>query len=677
MEKKWQIWYKTVLLPLREYAPGQPYSTELEALIKRDDVDLALLAADTDRTQDYVFESAKLPEIRGGSERLKELNEIELPRIIAEAGLPNEECVLYAGGGGFLALVPASLSEMLATQIEAVYPQKTGQATISCRALPLRPAQVLFGLEGSQNTWQKVSRLKAQLGAKEWQRIEQAYTAPSGEEAERAFERSQGFGQLVQVMGHLLRQKKDLPTTAPFVESFPFAVRCKLCQIRPAQRIYPYFDEKWPLCDVCMRKARIPDRENGAGKKSGFARERRSRQMDQFWTWLGETELEAKYWGNKPLEEVYLPQDLNELGSACLTRPGYIAFIYADGNRMGQLLEMLPSPTAYQEFSDALGEAIKAAAYQSLAENLHPIPVDKSDSANKTGKTGEKDYIHPMEPLVMGGDDVMLIVPADAALPIAARLSQIFEKEMKQRVSATIRETLPADLQHPTISVGVVIADSHNPVRVLQQISKELCQNAKQRVDDERRKSPASYTSAIDFLLLKSQSMLRRDVKQLRKIPPYYYAEGADAGRSLTAAPYRLDEFTRLLEILKEMRQVDFPQSQLRGVVAAMHKGRQYGSVHYLYQRARLKARLGGNQARKNILQRLTEIWPYQEKRDPIPWHRKPNTDKREFVSIVPDLLELYPFTPRFSERPPSSREIAQAELWQEIFREADDENQN
>lgn len=34
----------------------------------------ALLSADTDRTQDFVFESARLPEIRGASRQLDDLN---------------------------------------------------------------------------------------------------------------------------------------------------------------------------------------------------------------------------------------------------------------------------------------------------------------------------------------------------------------------------------------------------------------------------------------------------------------------------------------------------------------------------------------------------------------------------------------------------------------------------
>jgi hypothetical protein len=208
------------------------------------------------------------------------------------------------------------------------------------------------------------------------------------------------------------------------------------------------------------------------------------------------------------------------------------------------------------------------------------------------------------------------------------------------------------------LSVGVVIADSHNPVSVLQRVAKELCKSAKRRAHDESERQAPLYTSALDFLLIKSQSMLRRDVKQLRHVRPYYYPEGsakAKAGRLLTGAPYTLQEGERLLKILKLMREVDFPTSQLQGLVAALHRGRQYGSITYLYQEVRLRSRY------QDVLGQIQKIWQYDDKRDPVPWHRL-DPAAGLFASIVPDLLELYPLVPKQGET-----------LWQETLKEAGD----
>lgn len=655
MDEKWRDWYECTLLPLLKHSPGDEPSSELKRLLARDPtgVDLALLSADTDRIQEYVFESSKLPEIRGGSELLRRFNEEDLVRLLAETGLPGgfvdaptPGCLVYAGGGSFLAMVPASVAEGLAARIEHYYPTETGKATITCVWRPVSAGEILYGWGGETVSLEMVNALRPpKLTVEHWQRIGRVYGVKDGSPIPaEAFGQKRGFGQMVQVMGNLLRQRKDCPPLKPIIEALPFAMRCQVCQVRPAGRIYLYLGEQWPVCDVCRHKL------------TGGAREARSRQVDRFLEWLRKErpDLEARYLDGASLAQIRYAQDLGDLGEASLARMGYIGFIYADGNRMGQALVSLPTLLAYRRFSQALHNAVEMAAYQTLAENLRPA---------------QRGFIHPLEPLIIGGDDVMLIVPGDAALPVAARLCQLFEREMRRQVPDDVWAVLPSDFQHPTISVGVVIADSHNPVRVLQQVAKELCKSAKRRAHDEEQAESPTYTSTLDFLLLKSQSMLRRSVKQLRHTPPYYFADDGRGkrGRYLTATPYTLDECCRLLRLLKLMRQVDFPTSQLQGLVAGLQRGRQYGSIHYLYQLARLKARLGEGRKEENVLARLPEIWSYDDRQDPIPWHRVPGEEGEVFASILPDLLELYPFVPK----------PAAVDLWQEILTEAGHDNQN
>lgn len=658
MQRKWQGWFAATVSPLLSYSRGAPLSPELKALCERDpaEIDLALLAADTDRTQAYVFESAKLPEVRGGSELLRQLNEEALPEVFETVGLPKNfiddkpepGCVIYAGGGGLLAFVPASIAADLAEQIEALYPTVTGKATISCVYRPVTPGEIMHGWGGRALSCAAVNAKRGTLNSEDWRRIAQAYgIRDGGVISEAAFGQQRGFGQIVQVMGTLLRQKKDCPAVLPVIETLPFASRCKVCQVRPAQAVYKYFGESWPLCDVCRRKVLA---------QMGGAREGRKQQIDRFLDWLDTAEgYKTRYFAEVAEDLPDLPQDMGELGAASKTRP-YIGFVYADGNHMGQVLEHLTTPKAYREFSKALQESLKTSLYQALAEHLNPTLIDR---VSPTGQPLGKGYIHPMEPLVIGGDDVMVALPGDAAFPVGVRLCQLFEREMACRISEELRNGLPEELRCPTLSVGVVIADSHNPVSVLQRVAKELCKSAKRRAHDESERQSPLYTSALDFLLIKSQSMLRRDVNQLRRVRPYYYPEGSarvKAGRLLTGAPYTLQEGERLLKILKLMREVDFPASQLQGLVAALHRGRQYGSITYLYQEVRLRSRY------QDVLGQIQKIWQYDDKRDPVPWHRLDPTAGL-FASIVPDLLELYPLVPKQGET-----------LWQDTLKEAGDD---
>ena len=90
------------------------------------DAERALLSADTDRTQDYVFESARLPEIRGASRQLDALNQQCGKRIEEKGGT-----VILADGGGLLAWVPPEQADGLVAEIETLYPEQTTVATIT------------------------------------------------------------------------------------------------------------------------------------------------------------------------------------------------------------------------------------------------------------------------------------------------------------------------------------------------------------------------------------------------------------------------------------------------------------------------------------------------------------------------------------------------------------------
>ncbi len=137
----------------------------------------ALLTADTDRTQDYVFESAKLPEVRGASRQLDDLN-----AKIAEMVKSKNGEVILADGGGLLAWVKPDVADDLVLQIEAAYPQKTTVATITA-------------------DWREVAtQMREQKGS------------PVSETS---------FGSLVRWAGTWLRRKKESRKSVPFVEALP------------------------------------------------------------------------------------------------------------------------------------------------------------------------------------------------------------------------------------------------------------------------------------------------------------------------------------------------------------------------------------------------------------------------------------------------------------------------
>jgi CRISPR-associated protein Cmr2 len=244
----------------------------------------------------------------------------------------------------------------------------------------------------------------------------------------------------------------------------------------------------------------------------------------------------------------------------------------------------------------------------------------------------EEVIVHPFEVITIGGDDVLLIVPGDVALPLAVRICERFGEGMKE-AGFQLPDGSPV-----TMSAGAVIAESHNPVRALRDVAEQLLKRtAKRRTHDAR-------APALDFLVLKSQSMLRRDIDDLRATYPIKLpGESKRTALRLTGAPYTLEEMKSLLRLLRQMRSAGFPTSQLQRLVEALHEGRERGSLFFLYQQARLHERETGA-----ILEAIEKAWHFDEEWDPIPWNRVERDPDAEvaYTSILPDLAELYDFVP-------------------------------
>ncbi len=615
MSEQWTDWKRDVLDPLLTGPPGHVDT----------DAPVAILSADADKVQEYVFESARLPEIRGGSMLLQELNE-KVAGLVEQAVAPSvgPSCVIYKGGGSLLAIVPddAELLAELKHDIESLYPKHTGVATTTCVTYSTTASELLGGY--GTVTLEAVNALRQAYPA-DWSRIAAGYEVygqdgkPPGEISQKDFNAHRGFGQMVKLAGVALRCRKDGRPLVPFYEALPHAQRCRSCGLRPAVEIARYFGEEWPLCEPCTRKL------------EGW-RELRSRWTQRFEKWLGEEgreELTEDYYAADHPKARGRPQDVDEIGQACPTRPGYIGFIYADGDRIGSLLESCGTPAAYKATSEALHRATRTVVFRALAELTCATEVKRTeyDEDGNPRPHRVEMLIHPFEIIIVGGDDVLLMVPGDVALPLAVQICELFGAEMAKR--------LP-DSRPVTMSAGVVIADVHNPIRALRDVARQLLKSAKRRAHD-------TQAPALDFLVLKSQSMLRRDLKDLRSTYPLKLpGVGEGDALRLTGAPYTLKRMKILLYLLRQMRLTNFPASQLHRLVEGLHEGRERGSLFFLYQQARLHERETGA-----ILQELVDAWHFEEK-EPIPWNRVERDPDAQvkFTSILPDLADLYDFVP-------------------------------
>lgn len=627
------LWRKEVLRPIAHFTADKTPATkeDIAALSLPITTNLALLSADVDQVKSYVFDSPRLPEIRGASLILEGLNtgfpnqgynptSNRLPANMREAlrrhGLPDgyitddePGCIVYAGGGSLLALVPVRINgELVAkrvkAEIEALYPRETsGGATITCVYCQVRPAELFYGPD-CETTWlPEFQARRERLGSDARRRLDAALGLAEGDALNlEHWGDHRNLAQMRKQLGYALQVAKQSGTAPPFRESLPFARRCQSCGLRPATLMYR---DRY-LCAVCDHRG-----QKGWQGKGDW--------VGKFEEFVDRTaELRRPYKGGESWPDSYgFPIDLEELGQTS-ARQGYVGLIYADGNWIADYLDHQRSLRDFHETSQSLEDVAREAVFRALAEHLR---LDKVTPSEERRTHDESVLIHPFEILTIGGDDVMLLVPGSAAIGIAARICHIFTESF-------------AD-EGVSMSAGVVIADDHNPVYVLQDLASQLLKSAKVAGRD---------CSRLDWLILTSPSMLDSDLKTVRRLPPYR-VEVDDDTLSLTGRPYTLPQIIHLYDLLFKMDDADLARGPLFDLVDTLYEGRVAGTLRYLYQFGRATPR------QREVWEALHAYWEFRPLDDPIPWIHASGEGEYDYWTMLLDLVELYDFVPGENER--------------------------
>ncbi|NPV30714.1 MAG: type III-B CRISPR-associated protein Cas10/Cmr2 [Firmicutes bacterium] len=651
---------------------------------------VAVIMGGATKIKQYVFESAKLPEIRGASGLLDRINLRDIPALfaqepdwlkqlrcrseidegeIAEAqqlvkqvrewfyacyGVepPDcKECIIYANGGEVFAFAPLKLAAFLAEAIECLYTRQTLIAN-------------------SVAVWRSCSLLELRFGLRPLEFWADDFDAVANESlkdllhdyyGESFFSRSRKtFGEVAAGLAlEKLRRREGnrvdnrVPKPVPHLETVPYARRCQSCERRNAVVKRRFEGEEvgeW-LCEPCARKRVFGQRakkespkQTGWFKDAGFSWEPLEAKAwsGTFDEWLEEhSVLKQAYYADA--RRAQAPDDLDDIAKASEPED-FIGVIYADGNNMGALLEELKTPADYQEFAEAVYQETMNATFTALATHLRPRRLHPKKDR----------WLHTFEVLSIGGDDVFLIVPAHVALPVAITIAQEAEKALSRypitqqtkdyqwrrvhRIQMQ-NERGPAVQSKVSLSAGVVIAEQHTPIFFLRQLVEELLKSAKAKA--KRLRDEDYYGATIDFLVLKSTGMIATNIRDFR---------GRVLKRNnlhLTAKPYTVPELRALLDAVKALKRADFPRSQLYRLREQLEKGWLASVVEYFYFQARLRHS-------EEVRKALEGVWTGTEQHG-WPgniglWMRRENDepDKYEykFETVLGDLVEIYDFVP-------------------------------
>lgn len=644
---------------------------------------IGLVFGGATKIKEYVFESAKLPEMRGASVLLDWLNQVVVPELWKAA-----ECVIYANGGDLLALAAAGgEAQRLAQEIEQLYASETLTAQSVAVAADYGLLELQYGLRPDRY-W--VDDYAAEFATDTVERhglLLSYYDDPKdhpGWTREMLFLRRKGFGELATELALKRMWRREgnggvwrgepsvMARELAHFETLPYTHYCSSCGDRTAVvRVPELLDD---LCEPCMRKRWVGWRmRKGAGEEDAF-REATLWQPrcgdieeEEFPPWFRKFEKyldraakdeEARHFkegylvdcqgegwhklriAGAPLVEgqrITSPFTLDELGQAASPQ-NYIGVVYADGNNVGALIERIRTPAAYRQFARRLFLATQAAVFEALATHLQPCVVQDEKR--------RRVLIHPFEIVSIGGDDLFLIVPADRALPVAhrigVRLEELFSngdegyserarQSERYRPAALVRDGRP----EVSLSAGVVMAARSTPVFFLFDLVEELLRSAKKRAKSLKR--AGAWGGTVDFLSLKSIAMVTTRVSAFRETALTVYQEKpvervfephpelgivpmtARDVLHLTACPYSWHEVSGLLATATTLRTVRFPRSQLYQLRELLTRGRFASSLGYLYFSSRMKL-----EQTALLRQALDVAWCLPEQ-EPVPWRRRPS----------------------------------------------------
>lgn len=274
----------------------------------------------------------------------------------------------------------------------------------------------------------------------------------------------------------------------------------------------------------------------------------------------------------------------------------WIAVIHADGNSLGQVVQHVGhKKDEYSKFSQSLDAATIHAA---------------NDAYLKVRPTlGWKDTI-PIRPVVLGGDDMTVIIRGDLAIPYVNEYIKKFEKYTGEGDLGEIiksNKVFTDGTNHLSACAGVAFIKSSYPFYYGYQLAEELCTAAKSVVkkglhDGEPVKSCLMFHKIQDSFITSYSDIVKRELSpkdgsSLQFGP--YFIKNENHSVNIPEGYISIDT---LEENCKRLTALESVRTGLRQWLTLLHDGNGSASQHL----ARLKDINNKEINAKDMIDRLT-----------------------------------------------------------------------
>lgn len=345
--------------------------------------------------------------------------------------------------------------------------------------------------------------------------------------------------------------------------------------------------------------------------------------------------LTANHWplDLEPGDPLTLGIDEQAPGSAARSFPFIgeqrgIAIMHADGNGLGQLLMQLKEHLANatkDRFIDAfatLSSGIEAATVAAARDAVHAVLLP--------ARSGD-DGLLPARPVVLGGDDLTMLLRADLALAFTSRFLLAFEQHSRAAMSH-LRERfdmpeLPPQL---TACAGIAYIKASQPFHLAATLAEGITARVKQRAKattsgNQPAPSSLGFHRVTTAMIDDYDSIIEHQLTSHDGGSRYCHTLGAYALRPDTGLP-ALQVLLELQALLAEPAMARGPARQVLGLLGHSHP---QASTRY---RRWLKLMADPQRGKQHHCQRYLQLMaqlapgsgdalPYRELIDPI-WQK-------------------------------------------------------
>ena len=611
-----------------------------------------LVSIETVKIKDFIFSTNKLKLIRGASYLLDYMNQVEVPRILKKYGLEynakklvNEiydisnddeflkqvdekiddaidKRILYIGAGNAKFLVDSEkTAEKICKEIKEIYKSLASSAKVVAEYYPMKE---------NEKIWTAIDELAQKTAEK----------------------KSEGFPML----------NIDLP----------FAVKCDLSGTEPAVVSLKNLEKDLKKIEIHKSGEGSDDDKQVEDTVTAIKNVIKEGKLNI----SEESAVKIKY-SNKMIKD-----DVNEIGFYSIIKKAlkddihlnteienyavgdsFIGFVYSDGDGLGDFLKNVKKVYTTEEkylkfmrkFSVILDrntkyvlkEVIKKMYENGKFVNKKPILKDgrlKYEIINGEKKIVEKSVIG--EFLIVGGDDVCAVFPADLALEISAEFQKQFEEKMKKFTETENRNNEVKNPENITSSCGVVIAKAKTPMFQLfdQGLKLQKLAKGKRYNENQNRKKDAERTGYIDFQVIGNEGNV--DIKEYRKkwYDKFDKKEENKNKLHISKRPYSINKLNdnvsesidELIKNVKDLKSENFPNTKIR-YIYDLKKDETKTDNEKIMESINILSKMSLEE-----IQVLDEIWKIKDK---IELDFETGNEKfKEFFDNIFDILEIYDF---------------------------------